>query len=47
MINERDRKSLLAINLGLGVNVLLAVVKTIVGILGNSPALLAEGINHV
>jgi cation diffusion facilitator family transporter len=45
MINERDRKSLLAINLGLGVNVLLAVVKTIVGILGHSPALLAEGIN--
>lgn len=45
MINERDRKSLLAINLGLGVNILLAVVKTIVGILGHSPALLAEGIN--
>lgn len=45
MINERDRKSLLAINLGLGVNVLLAVVKTVVGILGHSPALLAEGIN--
>ncbi len=45
MTNERDRKSLLAINLGLGVNVLLAVVKTIVGILGHSPALLAEGIN--
>jgi cation diffusion facilitator family transporter len=45
MINERDHKSLLAINLGLGVNVLLAVIKTIVGILGHSPALLAEGIN--
>jgi cation diffusion facilitator family transporter len=45
MINERDRKSLLAINLGLGVNVLLAVVKTVVGIVGHSPALLAEGIN--
>jgi cation diffusion facilitator family transporter len=45
MTNERDRKSLLAINLGLGVNVLLAGIKTIVGILGHSPALLAEGIN--
>ena len=45
MFNERDRKSLLAINLGLGVNILLAIVKTIFGILGHSPALLAEGIN--
>ena len=45
MINERDRKSLLAINLGLGINVFLAFIKTIFGILGHSPALLAEGIN--
>lgn len=45
MTHERDRKSLLAINLGLGINVLLAVVKTVFGILGHSPALLAEGIN--
>src|SRR5512134_3808177 len=45
MINDRDRKSLLAINLGLGINVLLALVKTIFGVLGHSPALLAEGIN--
>ena len=45
MINERDRKSLIAINLGLGINVFLAFVKTIFGILGHSPALLAEGIN--
>mgnify|MGYP001588885727 CR=1 FL=1 len=45
MTNERDRKSLLAINLGLGINVVLAFVKTIFGILGHSPALLAEGIN--
>jgi len=45
MINERDRKSLLAINLGLGINVVLAFVKTLFGILGHSPALLAEGIN--
>ncbi len=45
MINDRDRKSLLAINLGLGINILLAVIKTVFGILGYSPALLAEGIN--
>lgn len=45
MTHERDRKSLLAINLGLGINILLSVVKTTFGILGHSPALLAEGIN--
>jgi len=45
MTHERDRKSLLAINLGLGVNIVLSVVKTIFGVLGHSPALLAEGIN--
>lgn len=42
---ERDRMSLFAINLGLGVNIILAVVKTTFGILSHSPALLAEGIN--
>ena len=42
---DRDRKSIWAINLGLVVNVLLSIVKTIFGVLGNSPALLAEGIN--
>lgn len=45
MTHERDRKSLLAINIGLGVNIFLAIIKTTFGILGNSPALLAEGIN--
>ncbi len=45
MTYERDRKSLWAINLGLGINIVLSAVKTIFGILGNSPALLAEGIN--
>ena len=42
---DRDRKSIRAINLGLVVNILLSIVKTIFGVLGNSPALLAEGIN--
>jgi cation diffusion facilitator family transporter len=45
MRRDRDQKSLLAINLGLGINILLAVIKTTFGILGHSPALLAEGIN--
>ena len=45
MTDERDRKSLWAINLGLGFNILLAAAKTIFGILAHSPALLAEGIN--
>lgn len=43
--DQRDRKSVLAVNLGLGINILLAAVKTSVGVLGHSPALLAEGIN--
>ena len=42
---ERDRKSLWAISLGLGFNILLSAVKTTFGILTHSPALLAEGIN--
>jgi len=41
----RHRKSELAVNLGLGANVILALLKTVVGIVGHSPALLAEGIN--
>jgi cation diffusion facilitator family transporter len=45
MVYERDRKSLLAINLGLGINILLAILKTFFGIVEHSPALLAEGIN--
>jgi cation diffusion facilitator family transporter len=43
--DERDRKSLWAINLGLGFNIALSIVKTTFGILAHSPALLAEGIN--
>lgn len=44
-VGERDRKSLWAINLGLGFNILLSAAKTAFGILSHSPALLAEGIN--
>lgn len=44
-ILQRNRKSQLAVNLGLAANILLALLKTSVGILGHSPALLAEGVN--
>lgn len=47
MTHERDRKSLWAVNLGLGTNILLSAVKTTFGVLGHSPALLAEGINSI
>lgn len=42
---ERERQSILAINIGLGANILLAALKTTIGIIGHSPALLADGIN--
>lgn len=46
MLSEsRERRGMRAINIGLGANVLLATLKTAVGILGHSPALLAEGVN--
>src|SRR5512140_840086 len=45
MTHERDEKSLLAVNLGLGINIGLAALKTFIGITGHSPALLAEGTN--
>ena len=45
MTHERDQKSLLAVNLGLGINIGLAALKTVIGVVGHSPALLAEGIN--
>jgi cation diffusion facilitator family transporter len=44
---DRERKSLWAVNLGLGINILLAAVKTIFGVLSHCPALLAERINSV
>lgn len=44
-MEQRARRSILAVNLGLAANVLLAALKTAIGILGHSPALLADGIN--
>ena len=43
--DHREHKSILAVNLGLGANIFLAVMKTSIGVLGHSPALLADGIN--
>jgi cation diffusion facilitator family transporter len=42
---ERKRTGSRVVHWGLGVNTLLAVLKTGIGILGHSPALLADGIN--
>ena len=47
MTQDRDGKSLWAVNLGLGINILLSAAKTLFGVLGHSPALLAEGINSI
>lgn len=43
----RDGKNAITINLGLYTNIVLAALKTIVGIFGHSTALLADGINSV
>ena len=43
--SSRVRRGLLAVHIGLAANVLLAVTKVTVGIVGKSPALLADGIN--
>jgi cation diffusion facilitator family transporter len=43
--NKRQKRTILAVNLGLIANTILAILKTSVGIIGNSPALLADGIN--
>lgn len=42
---DRSKLSNLAVSLALIANVLLAILKTSIGILGHSPALLADGIN--
>ena len=42
---QRDGGGNLAVSLGLGANVVLAALKTAFGVLGHSPALLADGVN--
>lgn len=44
-IEQRQHKSMLAVQAGLAANILLAVLKAAVGVIGHSPALLADGIN--
>ncbi len=41
----REQKIMTAVKSGLTLNILLAIMKTSVGIIGHSPALLADGIN--
>jgi cation diffusion facilitator family transporter len=43
--DPHDKRNLLAVNLALAANAGLAALKTAIGILGHSPALLADGIN--
>ena len=42
---QRKRQGILAVNVGLAANIILAALKTSIGIVGRSPALLADGIN--
>lgn len=42
--HERENSSMLAISLALVANIFLAIIKTTVGIIGHSPALLADGV---
>src|SRR6185436_11044565 len=46
-LRARERSSLLAVDLGLCANALLAAAKISVGMVGHSPALLADGINSI
>lgn len=41
----REKRNMQAVNIGLAANIFLAVVKTSIGIIGHSQALLADGIN--
>ncbi len=42
---QRRRRGVLTVNLGLAANIFLAALKTSIGVLGHSPALLADGVN--
>jgi cation diffusion facilitator family transporter len=44
-VDLRTKNGSLAVNLGLAANVLLAVLKITIGVIGHSPALLADGVN--
>lgn len=44
-VEQRHRQGVGTVALGLGANIFLAAFKTIIGVLGHSPALLADGVN--
>lgn len=45
MSQHREHASMFAVNLGLVANIVLALLKTVIGIVGQSSALVADGIN--
>ena len=46
-MSDRDHITSQTVNLGMIVNIMLSIAKTVIGILGHSQALLADGINSV
>jgi len=44
-LSERDKRAASTVNAGLYTNIFLAIFKTVIGIIGHSQALLADGIN--
>lgn len=46
-MSDRDHITSQTVNLGMVVNIMLSIAKTVIGILGHSQALLADGINSV
>ncbi|MDA3785344.1 MAG: cation transporter, partial [Deltaproteobacteria bacterium] len=44
-MEQRIHKSMLVVYVGVAANALLALLKVSIGILGSSPALLADGVN--
>jgi cation diffusion facilitator family transporter len=46
-MSDRDHITSQTVNLGMAVNIMLSIAKTVIGILGHSQALLADGINSV
>lgn len=43
--DQRQKRGIFAVHLGLAANTILALLKTGIGVIGHSPALLADGIN--
>ena len=46
-IKVREQKMMTAVKTGLILNILLSILKTSVGVVGHSPALLADGVLYI